>query len=65
MDFDEVHEAVNEAKNTIRMADTAVGKMASIVAGRLRKAEVPWGVLKALKNELRDYNIHTGKWRKK
>lgn len=62
MKFDEMQAAVRDAKQTINSADHIVAQMAEIVAGRLRKGNVPGRVLEALKRELRDYNIHTSSW---
>ena len=61
--FDEMREAVAEAKTTISAADSCVRVMAELCAGRLRRAEIPQSVLRRLKNELRDYNPHTGRWK--
>jgi len=63
MTLNEVIEAVNDAKRTLRLVDHQVSAMATICAGRLREACVPGETLAKLKHELRDYNIHTGLWR--
>ncbi len=63
MNFDEMHAAVKDAENTLRLADLHVSKMANLVAGRLRSGDVSGRVLAELKRELANYNIHTGKWK--
>lgn len=63
MNSSEMHAAVNEAKATISRADLEVGRMASMIAGRLRNGRVHCGALEELKRELKDYNIHTRSWK--
>ena len=63
MTFDEMHQAVKDAEATRARADLHVRKMADLCAGRLRKGNVSAYVLKKLKRELRDFNIHTGYWK--
>jgi len=60
--FDEMAEAIDDARTLLRAADANVRKMADMVAGRLRVGNVSNSTLTALKKELRDYNIHTGTW---
>jgi len=59
----DVLKAVQQAKYTIESSDRCVGDMARLIAGRLRKGEIPAYVLKQLKKELADYNIHTNSWK--
>ena len=61
--FDEMKAAVGEAQHTLAAADACVNTMAALCAGRLRAADVGAYHLKRLKDELRDYNIHTGRWK--
>lgn len=63
MGFDEMQQAVNQAKGTLSLADKFVAQMANMIAGRLRKGGVWGSTLCALKRELADYNMHTGKWK--
>lgn len=63
MDFDDMRKAVNQAKGTINIADSQVGAMVELVAGRLRKCNASTYYLKKLKLELRNFNAHTGSWR--
>ena len=59
--FDEMRQAVSEARQTLSAADDVANAMAILLEGRLRKVN-DWN-LKKLKAELRDFNAHTGKWR--
>lgn len=63
MTFEEMAEAIASARCTLKTADEHVAEMARIVSGRLRKSSVSAYVLSRLKNELRDFNIHTGRWK--
>lgn len=63
MNFDDMTQAVSEAKRTLSRADAHVKDMADMIAGRLRQAEIGQYTLRKLKNELRDYNPHTGVWK--
>lgn len=62
MTFDEMVVAIDEAKLIQARADSLIWKMAPLLVGRLRSAG--GNTLAALKRELRDYNIHTGRWDK-
>ncbi len=59
--FDLMRQAVAEANQTMRAADDQANAMAGILRGRLRNCS-EWN-LKALKRELRDFNIKTGRWK--
>lgn len=61
--WDEMNEAVRNAKTTLRIADTFVGQMANMIAGRLRSGRVRSSTLETLKRELRDYDMRTGTWK--
>lgn len=60
-------DAVSAALAESRRIDAAIkdhaAKIARLLPGRLRY--VSDDVLTDLKNELRDFNIHTGKWKKR
>jgi len=58
----EVKAAVQRAKNEIYRADQAVEDMAELCAGKLKQCNVSAHVLKKLKRELANFNIHTGRW---
>lgn len=59
--FDEMQRALQEAADVQRAADANANRMASLLRGRLR--HVGRYQLKALKRELRDFNITTGEWK--
>ena len=62
MDYRDIHAARNKAQEDIKQADIAARQAASLIAGRLRIASVPWTVLEALKRELKSFNMQTGSW---
>jgi hypothetical protein len=57
----EMRRAIEEAKQTIRSADNCANDIAEVLHGRLRKVS-DWN-LKKLKAELKNYNMHTGRWK--
>lgn len=59
--FDTMRQAINDAKEVNRAADSMANSMATILEGRLKHVS-SW-TLKSLKRELRDFNIHTGHWK--
>ncbi|SDS24394.1 hypothetical protein SAMN05216198_1522 [Halopseudomonas litoralis] len=61
--FDQMVGAVEQAHTTIRRADRVAGQMARLLRGRLRSADIPNYILRDLKKELRDFNMHTGEWK--
>ena len=63
MDIYEMKVAVDSAQSDIDRAGTLVNRMAGMCAGRLRLAGVRIDTLNRLKRELRDYNIHTERWK--
>ena len=65
MTFDEMNEAVKQAQQTLRMADVFTHRMATMIAGRLQKADVYHDTLVSLKKELENYNMHTRSWKDK
>lgn len=62
IDFEDFNQAYQDARTTIRVADAHVGKMAQMIAGRLRKGDVSVTTLCELKKELADFNMHTKQW---
>lgn len=62
MNFDEMYAAVEDARRTIRLADSTIASVSAMVAGRLKTSRVPGSVLKQLKDELRGWNAHTQRW---
>lgn len=66
--FDEVRQAVSEAKSQLEAADAASLSMAQLLAGRLRHVSKNnhWAgitALRALKKELRNFDMTTGEWK--
>lgn len=59
--FDEMRQAVREAETTMRAADEVADDLARVLRGRLRKCRQY--NLQALKRELQDFNIKTGRWK--
>lgn len=57
-----MREAVQEARITMMAADRVVSEMAGLLRGRLRN--VYSRTLADLKKELRNFNAHTGEWKK-
>lgn len=60
--YDQMNQMVDEAQSTMDAADRVVWKLAKILIGRLRHVPSGW-VLRQLKKELADYNMHTGQWK--
>ena len=60
--FDDVRAAVTMARFQLEAADSVATNMADLLRGRLRKVATR-SSLAALKRELSDYNIATGKWK--
>ena len=58
--WDEMMEALREAENTIIAADSIANGMARMLCSRLRNINPDHAA--NLKRELRNFNIHTGKW---
>lgn len=61
--WDEVNAALYQAEELIRALDKHAYRMARLLRGRLRHASC--SDVEALKRELADYNIRTGKWKPK
>lgn len=60
--FDDMRRTVNQAKETLRAADSVANDMAFLLRDRIRKVNNTY-VLAALKRELRDFNSTTGEWK--
>ena len=58
--FDEMRRAVQQAREVKRAVELQADSMAGLLAGNLRS--VSTYNLGKLKQELRDYNMHTGHW---
>lgn len=59
--FDEMRNAVSDAETTLWAADQIADDLARVLRGRLRKCRQH--NLQALKRELQDFNIKTGRWK--
>lgn len=62
MTYSEMAQAIEEAQTIIRRSDLYIGKMAELMAGRLRNSDVRASVLSKLKRELSGWNMHTSSW---
>lgn len=63
MTLADMENAVDDARRTLAMADKAAGRMASMLRHRLRTSNIPSYILKDLKKELANFNMHTGEWK--
>jgi hypothetical protein len=59
--FDDMREAVRQARELNRAADAQASTLVELLDGRLRHASPYW--LKRLKAQLRDFNMHTATWK--
>ena len=60
MNWEEAANAVADARRTLDAADHIANDIARILVGRLHRVSAYQ--LRALKRELRKFNIHTGSW---
>lgn len=63
LSWNEVRQGIREAEVTIRNAEQNVCFMVSIIIGKLKSSKIPHNYLCKLKRELKDFNMHTGKWK--
>lgn len=66
MNYIEMQNAIDDAENTLRLADSATTKTAKMLVGRLRKVTDSYQgrkTLSKLKKELSQYNARTGEWK--
>ena len=61
MNFTDICNATDDAKNTMAMADRLAGRIANLLVGRLKKVSPTYCA--QLKRELRDFNIATYEWK--
>lgn len=59
----EMKKAIDEAAQTMRAADNCANDIAYLLRNRLRSGNVYHSTLCALKKELENYNMHTGRWK--
>jgi hypothetical protein len=64
MNTAEMRQALTNARQTMNAADNVAAELAGMLPGRLRKIS-DTSTLIALKRELKDFNIQTGRWRDK
>ena len=62
--FDDIRRAVNDASQQLRAADETATDLAKLLDGRLHRVNSSY-TLGKLKRQLKDFNIHTGKWKVK
>lgn len=62
MTLSDMERAVDEANATLSRADMLADKLARLLIGRLKRVSSGY-VLRALKKELANYNMHTGDWK--
>lgn len=63
MNITEALDAVRQARQTLESADATVRCVLDMARNRLRAADVSPSVLRALKRELRDFDMTTGHWK--
>ena len=59
--WDTMRDAMAEARAIFNSANQYAAQMAMMIRGRLRECSAD--DLRAIKRELRDFNIHTGEWK--
>lgn len=59
--FDDIRSAVQQARELNRACDQQANTLADLLEGRLQ--HVSTCRLTKLKRELRDFNMHTGRWK--
>lgn len=60
----EMKNIIHDAETTLRAADNCADDIAYILKNRLKSGNVRHSTLCALKKELENYNMHTGRWKK-
>lgn len=60
--FDQMREAVTEARTTLSAADNVANSMASLLRGRLKHVSIY--TLVELKRELQGFDAHKKEWKK-
>ena len=65
MNWSEAESAIRDAREVVKRGDDAVQRLAKLLVGRLRVAEVSPYVLAELKRELQDFNAATKNWKAK
>lgn len=63
MTITQMEQSLEDARITMARSDAVAGQLASMLRGMLRSANIPSYVLKDLKKELANFNMHTGTWK--
>jgi len=63
MNWNEMHEALEEAKETLKLSDMFMQQMADIVVDRLESGRIGRYTLCKMKTKLRKFNMHTYDWK--
>lgn len=61
--WDVMRASIQQAQSTLRAVDAYANSMADVIVGRLRKVDDA-DTLRALKRELRDFDMVTGRWKR-
>jgi hypothetical protein len=61
MTWDEMNQAVSNAEGTMRLVDSMITRMVSMIIGRLRKCDNRYHLVR-LKRELQRFNANTKQW---
>lgn len=61
--FDDMRRAVQDAKVTLRAADSVAEQLGELLKGRMRMIKNS-GLLVVLKRELQDFDAHKKEWKK-
>lgn len=59
--FDDIRRAVSDARQQLLAADETATDLARLLDGRLHHVK-SIDILAKLKKQLKDFNMHTGKW---
>lgn len=62
--YDEMRAVLSQAEDIDRAASEQAGRMATLLMRPGALQRVPHWRLKELKKALRDYDMHTGKWKR-
>jgi len=62
MNWNEMSQAVEDARTTISMGDAAIRSLLQMARGRLEASSVSGYILADLKRELTKFNSHTHEW---
>ena len=61
MDWNDFDQAMKEAETTMKLGNGVANNMSRMLRGRLRHCDSAY--LRALKREIRDFNMATGAWK--